>query len=76
LKSGVLPVVAIVSNWMHVDFFTVDQAAALWCGLEPSVMKPLDAGTPSEALAIKQMLTGAILSQQLPADSTRRTALP
>jgi hypothetical protein len=58
---------------MHVDFFTVDQAAALWCGLEPSVMRPLDVGTPSEALAIKQMLTGAILSQQLPADSEKNS---
>jgi hypothetical protein len=65
-----MPVVAIVSNWTHVDVFTVNQAAALWCGFEPSVMNGFGRDVPDEALAIKQMLTGAIVSQQLPADST------
>ncbi len=27
-----------VSNWMHVEVFTVNQATALWCGFDPSVM--------------------------------------
>ena len=57
------------SNWMYVEVFTVDQAAALWCGLEPSVMNPYSGNNPSEAVAIKQMLTGAITTGKLLANS-------
>tara|TARA_R110002020_G_scaffold37828_3_gene113981 strand:- start:10110 stop:10730 length:621 start_codon:yes stop_codon:yes gene_type:complete len=58
-----------VSNWMYVEVFTVNQAAALWCGFEPSTMNFYDVGSPSEALAIKQMLVGAITTGQLRANS-------
>jgi hypothetical protein len=58
-----------VSNWMHVEVFTVNQAAALWCGLDPSIMNMFDVGSPSEVLAIKQMLIGAISSGQKEANS-------
>ncbi len=58
-----------VSNWMHVEVFTVNQAASLWCGFDPSTMNMYDVGSPSEALAIKQMLIGAITTGQLGANS-------
>lgn len=57
------------SNWMYVEVFTVNQAAALWCGIDPSMMKTIDIWSPSEAIAIKQMLTGAIVTGQLQASS-------
>lgn len=41
-----------VSNWMHVEVFTVNQAAALWCGFDPSVMDMYDVISPSEAVAV------------------------
>ncbi|MCY0148676.1 hypothetical protein OEG84_13440 [Hoeflea sp. G2-23] len=58
-----------ISNWMYVEVFTVDQAAALWCGIEPSRMKLSDSSNPSEAVAVKQMLAGAIMTGQLQANS-------
>lgn len=60
-----------ISNWMHVDTFTIDQASALWCNLDPSVTRPFDLGTPSEVLAAKQILIGGILSGELEADSSQ-----
>lgn len=62
-----------VSNWMHVEVFTVNQAAALWCGLDPSVMDMYDVCSPSEAVAVKQMITGAIVMKQLAANSDGNT---
>lgn len=59
------------SNWLLVDAFTVDQASALWCGIDPASLRPLDIGTPSEVLAVKQMLTAAITTETLVADSSR-----
>jgi len=58
------------SNWLLVDAFTVDQAAALWCGFDPSKFKVFDFQAPSEVLAVKQMLTAAIAGQALIADSS------
>lgn len=58
-----------VSNWMYVEFFTVDQAAALWCGLEPSIINPYSRSNSSEVVAIKQMLVGAIITGELLANS-------
>ncbi len=58
------------SNWLLVDAFSVDQAAALWCGFDPSKYRLFDQQAPSEVLAIKQMLTAAIVGQALIADSS------
>lgn len=59
---------ASISNWMHVDIFTVDQAAALWCGHDPTMMKIADSLNPSEVVATKQMLVSGILNGTLKAD--------
>lgn len=60
-----------ISNWLLVDVFTVDQAAALWCNVDPKIVSPLDLSTPSEVMAIRQLLTGAIVSGDLNADSSK-----
>ena len=49
---------AAISNWMHVDFFTLDQAAALWCDCDPSQVKSYD--NPPEVVAAKQLLVGGL----------------
>lgn len=61
---------SIVSMWMHVDAFTVDQASALWCGADPALMGPMMIRAPSEVRAVHQMLTAAIVSGALPADTS------
>jgi hypothetical protein len=61
---------AEVSNWMHVDHFSVDQASALWCGYDPANFESSFSRIPSEVLATKQLLIGGIVSGTLPADST------
>lgn len=58
----------VTSAWMQTDIFTVEQAAALWCGYDPSRLFHVDAMDPPEVLAVRQMLTGGILSGLLPAD--------
>ncbi len=58
------------SLWMNVDIFTVEQAAALWCGLDPSKLSIVRSSNPSEFHAVKQMLTGAIIVGELPADAS------
>lgn len=60
----------IVSAWMHTDIFTVEQTAALWCGYDPSRLTHVDSMDPPEVLAVRQMLTGGILSGLLPADTS------
>lgn len=55
---------------MHTDIFTVEQAAALWCGFDPSRLTHVDQMDPPEVLAVKQMLTGGILSGLLSADTS------
>ncbi len=49
------------SNWNFVDLFTLHQAACLWCDLNPAkIIELLDFQHPSEVVAAKQMLIGAI----------------
>lgn len=62
-----------VSNWTHVDIFTVDQASALWCDADPMTLLSYDVGTPSEIMAIKQLLIGGITDGQLVADSSKNS---
>jgi hypothetical protein len=59
-----------VSNWMWVDMFTVDQAAALWCNFDPDEAARHSTKKPPELSAAKQMLTSGILSRELQADSS------
>lgn len=59
------------SSWMHVDLFTVDQAAAIWCGVDPTSLNLIESKWPPDVGAIKQMLAGAIVSRLLDADSSR-----
>ena len=61
---------SLVSNWMHVDLFTVDQAAALWAGFDPAGLYTTDSMKPSEVYAAKQMILGAVLAGEIPANST------
>lgn len=62
---------AEVSNWMHVDVFTVDQAAALWCGFDPTRVSLNTRQNPPEFAAVKQLLVGAIVSKEISCDSSR-----
>ena len=57
-------------TWLLADPITIDQAAALWCGMEPLSgslditilpMKP-------QLAAVRQMLVGAVSAGLLPAD--------
>ncbi len=57
-----------ISNWMFVDAFTVDQAAALWCEIDPTDI--LSGAKRSEIGAIKQMLTAAILAGEIGVDDS------
>lgn len=62
---------AEVSQWMHVDHFTVDQASALWCGYDPANIGFMALYIPSEVVAAKQLLIGGIVAGTLKADSSR-----
>ena len=62
---------ALVSNWMHVDVFTVDQACALWCGYDPAGFGIFNDKFPSEVEAVKQLIIGGIVTSQIVSDSTR-----
>jgi hypothetical protein len=53
------------SHWMHVNTFTVAQAAALWCEVDPSRVNTIDDMNPPEYLAVKQMLASAIWRGEL-----------
>lgn len=55
----------LVSAWMHTEIFTVEQAAALWCGYDPSRLTSIDSMNPPDVLAVKQMLTGEIFPPYL-----------
>lgn len=55
---------------MTVDFFTAEQASALWINIDPTTVQPLDSYNPPEFAAIKQMLTAGILTGELPADTS------
>jgi hypothetical protein len=58
-------VMVAVSNWMHVDFFTLDQAAALWCKCDPSQVGSYKNSNPPEFDAVKQLLVGGITGESL-----------
>ncbi len=60
----------ITSNWMHVSAFTVNQASALWCAVDPASIGPFFNNAPSESQATKQMLVAAIVAGELRADSS------
>lgn len=62
---------SLASNWLLVDVLSVNQAAALWCNADPKIVSPMDLTTPSEVMAIRQMLAGAIISGDLSADSSK-----
>jgi hypothetical protein len=62
-----------VSHWMHVDHFTVNQAAALWCGYDPASVRFVISELPSEVLAVKQLLVGGIVGGALNANSSGNT---
>lgn len=56
-------------NWKLVDAFTLDQAAFLWCGLDPDrddLEYAIFDRPPSNVIAARQMLIGAIELGQLP----------
>ena len=58
--------VPFAEEWRYVDSFTVDQAAYLWCGVEPSgKYEPFAPKKPQQFAAIKQMLIGAIEAKVL-----------
>jgi hypothetical protein len=57
-----------VSHWMHVDHFTVNQAAALWCGYDPANVRFVISELPSEVLAVKQLLVSGIVGGMLNAN--------
>lgn len=61
---------SLPSNWMQVGAFTVDQAAALWCGVDPATIRISFLSAPSEVQAAKQMLTAAISMEELKANSS------
>lgn len=61
----------IADEWLYVDHFTVDQAAALWCDIDPSsftFFNKLEAN--GSCAAIKQLIVGAIMSGALPYDAS------
>ena len=61
-----------LSHWAIVDVFTVEQAACLWVDKEPRLLYAGQHGREySDAHAILQALTGAIVSGTLQADSSR-----
>jgi hypothetical protein len=64
------PLMTLVSHWMHVDLFTVEQAAALWAGFDPARLSPAKALWPSEVVAAAQMVTAGILSGEIRANTS------
>lgn len=60
---------AAVSNWIHVDFFTLDQAAALWCDIDPTQIKSYDRSDAPEVAAAKQLLIGGLVGGQITSES-------
>ena len=63
-----------LSHWGLVDTFTVDQAACLWVGVNPSTFSFRRSETENDRLApILQLLSAAIQAGDLPADSSRNS---
>jgi hypothetical protein len=61
---------SLVSNWMYVDIFTVDQAAALWAGYDPSSISISKSYHPSEVVAAYQMIVAGMMNGEIPADGS------
>ena len=60
------------SIWNDVEYFTIEQAACLWVGINPvSNDFRLPDHTKSEILAAIQMMAGAIISEELKADHSK-----
>lgn len=59
---------ALISHWMHVDLFTVEQAASLWAGFDPAGLSPVKSLHPSEVVAATRMITAGIRSGEIRAD--------
>jgi len=55
---------------MHVDLFTVEQAAALWADFDPAGLSPAKSLRPSEVVAAVQMITAGIRSGEIRADDS------
>lgn len=62
--------VQAVSHWMHVDLFTVKQAAALWINTDPASIWSIAGNSPPEYAAVVQMLTAGIVNGELRADTS------
>ena len=63
-----------LSHWELVDIFTVDQAACLWAGIDPSKNRFKTTVSETSRLAsIDQFLSAAIQTGQIPADSSKNT---
>src|SRR4051794_28804618 len=58
----------LASNWMQVDLFTIDDAAALWCGVDPASLDQREERKPSEVFAAKQMFRSGVASGELRAE--------
>jgi len=59
-----------ISAWALADPLTVEQAACLWANVDPSSSSPFLASPETAAIAPRrQMLTGAIASGELKADT-------
>lgn len=62
---------AFADEWLHVDHFTVDQAAALWADIDPSTFNVVqNVDKNPRTAAIKQMIVGAIMSGKMPHDAS------
>jgi hypothetical protein len=55
---------------MNVDVFTVEQASALWIDTDPASIWSIKSYNPPEYEAIKQLLTGSIVTGELHADTS------
>ncbi len=63
-----------LSHWGLVDTFTVEQAACLWAGIDPSASSYGRSGLEkSQFTPIFQLLSAAIQAGNLPADSSKNT---
>ena len=63
-----------LSHWELVDIFTVDQAACLWAGIDPSKYRfETTVSETSRLASIDQFLSAAIQAGQIPADSSRNS---
>ena len=63
-----------LSHWELVDIFTVDQAACLWAGIDPSKNRfETTVSETSRLASVDQFLSAAIQTGQIPADSSKNS---